>query len=437
MSKKEERTGIPLKKKLIAAILSFTLAAALTAGCGKTDTKDVQGTEMTEAADGKEENKSGTVELTVWAEESEWDMLQSMVDSFQEQEAKGTTIKVNFVQNSSDETKDNLLSDVLNGADIFTLADDQLSSMVAAGALAPVGDQEKVKSENLEDAVAAATINDTLYAYPMTADNGYFMYYDKNYFSDEDVATLDGMLAIAQAAGKQIAMDWTSGWYLYSFFGNTGMDFGINDDGVTNHCSWNATDGAVKGVDVAQAMLNIAANPAFANVSDTDFIAGAKDGSIIAGVSGVWDATEIKNAWGDNYGAVKLPTYTVGDQQVQMASFKGYKMLGVNYYSKNKKWALKLADWFTNEENQTIRLQEKNQGPSNANAASSEEVQKVPAIQAVLAQSEFGVLQRVGNSYWSAMSDFGSTMASGNPGGLELQDIMDTLVDGITQSTVK
>lgn len=426
-----------MKKKLIAAILSVTLAAALTAGCGKTDTKDVQGTEITEAADDTKENKSETVELTVWAEESEWDMLQSMVDSFQEQEAKGTTIKVNFVQNSSDETKDNLLSDVLNGADIFTLADDQLSSMVAAGALAPVADQEKVKSENLEDAVAAATINDTLYAYPMTADNGYFMYYDKNYFSDEDVATLDGMLAVAQAAGKQIAMDWTSGWYLYSFFGNTGMDFGINEDGVTNHCSWNATDGAVKGVDVAQAMLNIAASPAFANVSDTDFIAGAKDGSIIAGVSGVWDAPEIKNAWGDNYGAVKLPTYTVGEQQVQMASFKGYKMLGVNYYSKNKEWALKLADWFTNEENQTIRLEEKNQGPSNVNAASSAEVQKVPAIQAVLAQSEFGVLQRVGNSYWSAMSDFGSIMASGNPGGVDLQELMDTLVDGITQSAVK
>ena len=61
------------------------------------------------------------------------------------------------------------------------------------------------------------------------------MYYDKNYFTDEDVKTLDGMLAVAEAAGKQISMEFTSGWYLYSFFGQTGLEFGLNDDGVTNY----------------------------------------------------------------------------------------------------------------------------------------------------------------------------------------------------------
>ena len=39
---------------------------------------------------------------------------------------------------------------------------------------------------------------------------------------------------------RYLTMDWSSGWYLYSFFGNTGLDFGVNDDGVTNHCNWNA-----------------------------------------------------------------------------------------------------------------------------------------------------------------------------------------------------
>lgn len=32
------------------------------------------------------------------------------------------------------------------------------------------------------------------------------------------------------------------------------------------------------------------------------------------------------------------------------------------------------------------------------------------------------------------MTSFGSTMAAGNPKNLELQDIMDSLVEGITQS---
>ncbi len=40
---------------------------------------------------------------------------------------------------------------------------------------------------------------------------------------------MDGLLAAAGAVGKKVTMDWSSGWYLY-FFGNTGLDFGVNDD---------------------------------------------------------------------------------------------------------------------------------------------------------------------------------------------------------------
>ena len=36
----------------------------------------------------------------------------------------------------------------------------------------------------------------------MTADNGYFLFYDKNVLSDEDVQTMDGMLEALNAAGK-------------------------------------------------------------------------------------------------------------------------------------------------------------------------------------------------------------------------------------------
>ena len=46
----------------------------------------------------------------------------------------------------------------------------------------------------------------------------------------------------------------------------------------------------------------------------------------------------------------------------------------------------------------------------------------------------FGVLQRVGNSYWAPLSVFGETMATGNPKGTSLQEIMDVMVEGITAS---
>ena len=80
---------------------------------------------------------------------------------------------------------------------------------------------------------------------------------------------------------------------------------------------------------------------------------------------------------------------------------------------------------------------ERNQGPSNIKAAASDAVHEVPAIQAVIAQAEFGRLQRVGNSYWDACSSFGQIMAGHNPNQTDLQELMDTLVKGITASVVQ
>ena len=388
----------------------------------------------TEADSSVSQGSDGTVTLKVWSEESNFDMMNQMIESFKQEYAGQADFDITLEASADSEAKNNVLGDIHNAADVYPLADDQITGLVAAGALYPVANADEVKAANDEGAVAAATVNDVLYAYPMTADNGYFMYYDKNYFTDEDVQTMDGMLAVAAANGKKITMDWSSGWYMYSFFGNTGLDFGVNDDGVTNHCNWNATDTAIKGVDIAQSMLAIATNPGFMNAVDTDFLAGAEDGSVIAGVSGAWNAATIKQIWGDNYGAVKLPTYTCNGEQVQMASFKGYKYMGVNAYSAYPEWAAKLADWFTNEQNQTLRFEVNNQGPSNIVAASSDAVSQVPALIAVMDQAQYGTLQRVGNSYWDAMTAFGETMASGNPNGMDLQEIMDTLVEGITQS---
>ena len=422
-------------KKVLASVITMAVITMAITGCAKNDKNVTQ--EMTQDVQTESEADNGPVTLTVWAEEDNWEMLNKMIDSFKQKYDGQAEFEITLVQESDSKTKDVLLEDIYNGADVFPFADDQLNSLVAAGALEPVPNAEEIKSANIEGAVDAASVNGILYAYPMTADNGYFMYYNKDYFTENDVKTLDGMLAVAEAAGKKVSMEWSSGWYLYSFFGNTGMEFGINEDGVTNYCNWNTTEGSVKGVDIAQALLNISSSPGFANVPNEEFVAGVKDGSIIAGVSGVWSEVEVRKAWGNNYGAVKLPTYTCAGKQIQMASFKGYKMMGVNYYSKHKEWALKLADWFTNEENQTLRFVERSQGPSNKNAAASDEVNKVPAIQAVVAQSEFGVLQRVGNNFWTPMTNFGNAMAEGNPSGTDLQELMDTMVAGITASSAQ
>ena len=135
---------------------------------------------------------------------------------------------------------------------------------------------------------------------------------------------------------------------------------------------------------MAQAMLAIARKPGFSNRTDEEFLAGVQNGSVLAGVSGVWNAVAIEEAWGADIGAAKLPTFTCAGQQIQMASFSGCKLIGVNAYSQHYDWACRLAEWITNEQNQKLRFEMRGQGPSNINAAASAEVQQSPAIAALL-----------------------------------------------------
>lgn len=169
-----------------------------------------------------------------------------------------------------------------------------------------VENAEEIIANNTPESVAAATGSDgMLYAYPATADNGYFMFYNKEYFTEEDVQTLDAMLAKAAEAGKYVGFPMSNGWYFYSWFKGAGLEMKVNEDGVTNSCNWNATDTPITGVQVLEALLEIAANPGFKEADSDPFVAGVKDGSIIAGVSGTWNANVAAETWGDNYAATQ------------------------------------------------------------------------------------------------------------------------------------
>ena len=372
------------------------------------------------------------VELIVWGAEEDEALLQEIFTSFRSHYADQAEIQITYYPQSESNCKDVLLGDLESGADVFAFADDQVAPLAAAGALEPVEDADSIRSANLPAAVEAASVGDTLYAYPLTADNGYFLYYNKAYFSEEDIKSFERMLEVAAEAEKLVAMDWSSAWYVYAFFGNTGMEVGLNEDGLTNYCTWNGTDGPIHGTDVAQSMLSMAASPGFSNRTDTDFLAGVQDGTVIAGVSGVWNAVAVEEAWGENTGAARLPSYSCAGQQVQMASFSGCKLIGVNAYSEHYSWAVRLAEWITNEENQALRFAMRGQGPSNINAANSPEVQDAPAIRALLEQSEFSQLQRVGGKFWDPVAAFAGSMAEGNPSGTPLQEQMDRMVEGVT-----
>lgn len=419
-----------MKKHIVGSFLVISMIGGLFAGCGQeAETKKdfkLQNLEETKKDD-------GVVSLKLWGAKEDAELLQETVDSFKEKYKGQAQFDITIEAVGEADCRKTALSNVSECADVFTFADDQLQALAASGVLRPVEDADKIVSASLEGAVSAASINDTLYAYPLTADNGYFMFYNKKYFSDSDLESLEDMIDKAGSQGKYVTMDWNSGWYLYSFFANTGLTVGLNDDGITNYCTWNDDSGDIKGVDVAGSMLSIANSKGFKTADDEAFATGAKDGSVIAGISGVWLADRLQDAWGDDYAATKLPTYSVDGQDIQMGSYTGYKLVGVNSYSEENEWATKLAEWMVSEDNQLLRFEKRGQGPANAAASETDAVKENVAIKALLEQSEFGSLQRIGGYYWTPVAEFGSQMATGEKGSnLSLQEIMDNLVEKIT-----
>jgi len=419
---------------LILALICVPLAACGGGGTsGGGDTPPAGGGDAPPAGGGDAPPAGGganeDVSLRLWGGEEDQAMLRIMADAFIANYANEANITIEIGVESESSAKDTVLADIEAAADVFAFADDQIQELWLAGALQEVVlNTADIIAANSAASVDAASVGGTLYAYPMTADNGYFMFYDSSFFSADDVKTLDRMMDVAAAAGKQITMEVGGAWYLYSFFKGAGLEMILADDGVTNICNWNTG----KGPSVVESLLEITAHPGFVSLGDGEFVTGIKDGSIIAGVNGPWNSGNAMEAWGDNYAAAALPTFTLDGQQVQMSSFAGFKLLGVNALSQNVGYAMLLAEWITNYENQMLRFEMRKQGPSNIQAAANPEVLADPGLSAIAAQAAFATPQRVGGNYWGPAETLGQIIVQGNPDNTPIQDLLDIAVAGIT-----
>lgn len=409
-----------MKKKMVSILLCTALAATMAAGCGKKEASSEGGS-------------NETIALKVWAAEEDQALTKELVEEFKEansDQAFDITIGVE----SESTAKDTILVDPEAAADVFAFASDQIDDLVKANVLQEVQDVETVTNDNVEGAITAATVNDKLYAYPMSADNGFFLYYDSNIISEEDAKSWDTILADCAAAGKKAGMVYASGWYNAGFFYGAGFTTELKDDGSTT-MDWNGTSSdGIKGTDVAQAMIDIAQNPAFLPITDGDTANQIATGTLGAIISGTWDSVAVKEAFGDGYAATVLPSYTCAGNQVPMASSAGFKMIGVSANSKQVGWAMELAKYLTNESSQQKRFEEREIGPSNKVVGESDAVQENIALAAVTEQNSInGVVQMVGGNYWDPSKSFGEIMAQGNPDGTDLQTLLDNLVEAVAQ----
>ena len=419
-------------KRLLAILMAILLMCTVLAGCGDkapASSGGSGGSGGNSGGSGSSPAASGgkTYTLKVWASQDDQAITKRQIDDFIAANPENTYNITLGVVGEPDAYKV-YSEDPDAAADVFYFPNDQLRDFVRADGLYPVTrNKADIVARNLPASIDAASLDGELYGYPATADNGYFLYYDKSVFKPEDVETLDGMLAVAEQAGKKVFMDVSNGWYIASFFLGAGGTLGIDANGKQT-CDFNNANGLA----AAEAIKAFTAHPAFLK-GDDSVLKGGLGGTVACGVSGTWNASDIKEILGDNYAAAKLPTFTCGGAQKQLSSFSGYKMVGINSLTspENAPAAFDLADFLTNENSQVERFKDRGYGPSNIKAIANPAV-KDDSLDALAAQNVFAQLQNdVLGDYWAPAEAFGATMEAKDYS-KSLQDQLNDMVSQIT-----
>ena len=402
--------------KLTALALSLATLGGALAACSRGGSGDSDGAGT---GGGSNSGNKKTVTLTVWGAQEDQQMLKEMCDAYAKENTE-VNYTFNFGVLGEGNSSDKILNDVEAGPDIFNFPSDRINTFYAAGALARIGGdaETKVKAENAEGAVDAATVKvngeDHLYAFPVTGDNCYFLYYDKSVFKDpKDLQSLDRILDVAEAAGKKVHFKINDdGWYLASFFfadEDLQYDVTYNDRMVEEKITINFD--SEDGLDVMKSIRHyIDRDGLVAQTDDSKIIAaftpdqnGKREAA--AAVSGTWNAATIKQLLGDDMGVCILPTVKIDGEDMRLSGFMGYKLMGVNGYSKNKGEATKLAAYLTNEQNQLKRFKDRGFAPTNKKAAATTEVMNDPVISVVLEQAAYNRSQKnVPSTFWTPMA---------------------------------
>ncbi len=349
----------------------------------------------------KEDNSK---KITVWAPAESHAAYKPLIEGFKEKYPDYKDYEIEFIAKGEGDVQGSMGSDPKAGAEVFFFASDHFGNMRVNNYLQPLTDDyaAAVKERDDQDCYEFVTDAEKIYAFPATNDNGYFLWYNSDFFTEDDVKSLDVMQAKAKGEGKHIMFDYGNSWYSPAFHIGMGCYFGYSDVEMKHYKADLQTPAAIAAT---KAMVNYASEEKNGPAGDDQVIvtgnlaAGLADGTYVAGISGTWETANIKTECtkaGEDpakFKATALPKFKATiegeqEQEYQMGSFVGGKYCGVNRAKSAEKIkvSLALADWLTNEAAQTARFNAQGAGPSNKKVAALDVVKNNVGIKGYYAQ---------------------------------------------------
>ena len=385
--------------------------------------------------------------LLIWGPSEHQEIYEQRVEEFMKEHEEFNGYKVQYAGSGDSGAYSAMNVDPSTGAAVYTFANDQMANLVNLAALSPVRGDNLTwsKDNNSEVAYNATFIGETSYAYPLQADNGYYMYFNKSAFKDTAVwdtandtlkegytfRDLYNALDSKTDKWKNGLVTWAMGdsWYVSGVFFSVGGDYEVKYDSAGKQTSadcwfsytlpegvtdWRQGDFTV-GLDAYECLKNSITISTTNNEVSPHYLYSdnsknalndridlytneankeGKETPLAAAVCGTWKAKMLKEAWGDDYAATVLPVLETDDgEQFTMKNFAGYKHIGVNpqcEFAKQSRENLlllhELAKYLCGKDVSIERYQATGAGPANKEALEDPVIKADPALIALNTQ---------------------------------------------------
>ena len=421
-------------KKIIALLLAAMMVVGMFAACGNTNAPAETEAPAAQETEAPAQAEVTEITLKVWAPQEDQVNENSWLIQVQKQfEAAHPEYKITWQNGVCPEgdAATMVTADPAAAADVYMFANDQLGTLLQAGALAKLGGSylEQVQTDVSATYVNTVTSTDgNVYGFPV-APNTWFMYYNKALVGDADLTSMESILEKGI-----VAFELKNSWYLPAFFfaaggtlfGDTGADAaaGVNFGGEI-------------GLNATNAVLDLLANPNFKVDGDGFGNAGLKDGTVVAYFSGSWDYQGLYDALGEDLGAVAAPTVMMNGAPAQLKAYAGSKAVGVNPNASNPKAAMQFAAFLASADSQLLRFQLRNITPAvtalaeNADVAASIVATAESATMAYASVAQPTIAEM--NPVWGPVGTFGTNLADGTvtaENAAEMVDLLNEQLNG-------
>lgn len=427
-----------MKRKILALLLAGVMALGLLAGCGGGD--DPANSPSGGGSNSPSGGGSGEVTnitLKVWCPSNQIDtgIMAEQQEAFQAEHPEwNITWDVTAV--GEDTCQESVLRDVEAAADVFLFSSDQLPDLVSAGAIAQLGGSaaEMVNSTMAQSVIDTAMSDGKLYAIPFTH-NTFFMYYDKSLLGENDIKSMEGIMAASLPDNAyNFYFESAGGWKLGCWYYGAGLSvFGPSGSDLAAGCDWNNATGLA----VTNYLIDLINNPKCAYDGEITVSELIADHRLGAWFDGAWNYGTYHDALGDDLGMAVIPTFNPDGTDYQLLGFYSSKCIGVNAKSKNPAAAVAFATFLGNEANQILRFEKSAQIPTNKAAAESDAVKADALANVLVAEgNNCSVMQPLSTTfsarYWTYAGAIPTEIRSGAINKDNAQAKLDTFVASMT-----